>query len=117
MQSSGSPKFEWSEQRQRIERPHLMPDLRRALTNDLNLPVLLLADLPAPPSETPHSPPQLSDLRDYGRIDRIADLVLLLDRAGPMGRHRGQVRSELGRRQEPQRADETNRFALHRRDN
>src|SRR5688572_28718103 len=27
MQSSGSPKFERSEQRQRIERPHLMPDL------------------------------------------------------------------------------------------
>src|SRR5436190_161558 len=26
-QSSGSPKFERSEQRQRIERPHLMPDL------------------------------------------------------------------------------------------
>jgi len=56
----------------------------KALAVVLNVPVVVLSTLSPEPKDEKR-PPQLSDLRDAGRIDRVADVVLLLDRPGLRG--------------------------------
>ena len=54
----------------------------KSLAKELNVPVLVLAQLPAVPDGEPNGPPQPHDLLPLGRVDQHADVVLFLHRPG-----------------------------------
>jgi replicative DNA helicase len=65
----------------------------KALAKELNVPVLVLAQLNRQPDARPGGRPRLSDLRESGSIEQDADLVALL------------VRSEMSADDEEERAE------------